>query len=155
MNRYRKGPESAAGSVELPDGTPDEWTEAERVEDFVRKAERAGEFLKNQDMNTNKLRKFWTGMTEARQLLDRSRAGDNAADRCLVKLELLDPKLAYDIGRLEYKEQKARSGLEKLRAAYREALKGVRNSADRDKALRNVFEYFEAVVAYHRFHGGK
>ena len=60
---------------------------------------------------------------------------------------LLKPKLAYAAGR--HPRQ-----LKAFQAFMVQAIDGVVKSENKGNALTNFFDLLEAVVAYHKFHGG-
>ncbi|MDW8075940.1 MAG: type III-A CRISPR-associated protein Csm2 [Bacteroidota bacterium] len=68
-------------------------------------------------------------------------------EKLLGQLVLLKPKLAYAKGRF--------SGFEQFYTFMIHAIDGVRNSTQWQDALENFFALTEAVVAYHKFYGGK
>jgi CRISPR-associated protein Csm2 len=66
------------------------------------------------------------------------------------KLILLKPKLAYVVGKESRKDKKA--VLQRLEQALSPAISMVGRDETR---FRNFFDFFEAILAYHRAEGGK
>ncbi len=69
------------------------------------------------------------------------------------KLQLLKPKLAYAAGKPS--QRKKRDAIKKLKKELEKAIDSVVTSEDIPKAADNFFALVEAIVAYHKFHGGK
>ena len=96
------------------------------------------------DVKTSQLRNVYSAINGIRVLYQQKRDYDPDIERRLI---LLKPKLAYAAGR--------NNKLKSFRTFMVEAIDGVVKSECKIKALENFFALLEAVVAYHKFHGGK
>lgn len=103
------------------------------------------------DMSTTQLRNFYNSLLklESRMPLEK--------DKLAAELQLLRPKLAYMVNRDKEKEKGSKA--ENLRNAFDglldKAAQKIKSSSETDFAefAINLFDFAEAVVAYHR--GGK
>lgn len=101
-------------------------------EKFVNLAEELGRHCKNKGVSTSQIRAVFSRVKHL----------PNDYDQAKKELQLLRPKLAYQKGR--HKE------LRDLQQVLDEMIKSVNN----DSQLKNFKEFFEAVLAYHKAHGG-
>lgn len=101
-------------------------------------------FAKTDKLKTAQLRNFYAAVTRMRTDYDKT---ENYAD---IELDLimLKPKLAYAAGR----QKAVRSNFYPL---MKNAIDGVSEAGNKNKAVRNFFLLVESVVAYHKFHGGE
>ena len=99
----------------------------------------------SRDVKTSQLRTFYSAVNRIRVQFQHESEFSSPVERSLI---LLKPKLAYAAGR--HPRQ-----LKAFRSFMVQAIDGVVNSNDKDKALTNFFDLLEAVVAYHKFHGGR
>lgn len=97
-----------------------------------------------QDVKTNQIRNVFSHINEMRMNY-RKEKSYSAVERDLI---LLKPKLAYAKGR----QPRALGDFQKFMF---EAVDAVSGASDKQKALENFFALVEAVVAYHKFHGGE
>lgn len=95
-------------------------------------------------IRTNQIRNVYSTIAKIRS--DFFRGGNNfeAVYRDLV---MLRPKLAYAVGR--------NNDVRPFQELFDEAINGVINSVEKEKALSNFFLLAESVVAYHKYFGGK
>ena len=94
-------------------------------------------------VKTSQLRAFYSAVNRIR--VQSQRANDfSRLERSLI---LLKPKLAYAAGR--------HNTLKSFQSFMVQAIDGVVNSEAKKEALNNFFDLLEAVVAYHKFYGGK
>lgn len=98
----------------------------------------------SQDVKTSQLRTFYSAVNSIRVQFQQEHSFTSPVERSLI---LLKPKLAYAAGR--HPRQ-----LKAFRSFMVQAIDGVVKSNDKDQALNNFFDLLEAVVAYHKFHGG-
>lgn len=96
------------------------------------------------NIKTNQIRIFFSAVSTLRQHFRDTRRYDKELERSLI---LLKPRLAYAAGRQPV--------VKPFQAFMTQAIDGVTGSENRDLAVRNFFSLVEAVVAYHKFHGGK
>ncbi len=129
------------------------------AEQLVRLAdENSREFVskgKDEDkLTTNQLRNVFAHIvqmrTDYRQLLveGHGKLSPEALNKLRRRLILLKPKLAYAKGRKP-------SELQKFVTFTTKAIEAVAASSKPQHAFENFFALMEAVVAYHKYHGGK
>lgn len=118
-------------------------TEDEYAQELIQVAQDAGHRLAKR-LRAAQVRKFYG---EVRRLALEAQHRTDPADRAKVfrELALLRPKLAYQ-------SQRVGDGGRELRDLLDPAIELVNTDADR---LRRLAELFEAVLAYHKFHGGQ
>ena len=98
---------------------------------------------KFRNVKTSQLRAFYSAVNRIR--VQSQQANDfSPLERRLI---LLKPKLAYAAGRHDT--------LKSFQSFMVQAIDGVVNSNAKKQALTNFFDLLEAVVAYHKFHGGQ
>ncbi|MGB9774663.1 MAG: type III-A CRISPR-associated protein Csm2 [Bacteroidota bacterium] len=105
------------------------------------------------DVKTSQLRNVFSHITSLRSDFRQAKqegklAGSDLPPGIERRLILLKPKIAYAKGR-KPKE------LKNFQELMFEAIDGVVNSKNKVLALENFFALMEAIVAYHKFHGGK
>ncbi|MCE2434588.1 MAG: type III-A CRISPR-associated protein Csm2 [Candidatus Latescibacteria bacterium] len=105
--------------------------------------ETQGKAFYQQRVTTSQLRTFYSAVNRIRVQSQQEREF-TSLERSLI---LLKPKLAYAAGR--HPRQ-----LKPFREFMVQAIDGVVNSKKKGDALTNFFDLLEAVVAYHKFHGG-
>jgi CRISPR-associated protein Csm2 len=110
-----------------------EW----EAEDLVERANSIGRELKNKSVTTSQIRNF---LDEVNRIEAESRKERDSFDRSRVVF--LDVQLAYAAGREDRLKDFAR--------LFSAAIKKVRSKGDFDRFVK----FTQAVVAYHRFHGG-
>ncbi len=99
----------------------------------------------SQNVKTSQLRTFYSAVNSIRVRFQEKLEFSTDIERRLI---LLKPKLAYAAGRHP-------SQLKTFQSFMVQAIDGVVNSENQTKALINFFDLLEAVVAYHKFHGGR
>lgn len=95
-------------------------------------------------VKTSQLRNFYSAVNGIRVQFQREKKVTTKIERSLI---LLKPKLAYAAGR--------HSQLKNFNTFMVQAIDGVVKSGDKPQAMNNFFDLLEAVVAYHKFHGGQ
>jgi len=102
----------------------------------------------NNDVKTSKLRRFYGEVKriQSKGILDEKNS-----------FRMLKPKLAYAVGR---EDQKNNPKLKDLFIVLSDAIDNVEidkidNENELKKRFSNFVQLFEAIVAYHKFHGGK
>lgn len=129
-------------------GGRDDSRQEAKIPDFPRDyVDFAEELMKNQcrQITTSKLRNIFSLFTDIynTELL---RTGDTLLEESLTRLQMARIRIAYESGR-------DRNTKEFVEAAHLLPwLKAVGNS--REQAIRYI-RYLEAIVAYHRFWGGR
>lgn len=99
---------------------------------------------KNKGIKTNQVRNFFASINVIRTEFQTSRKYTEKIER---KLIMLKPQLAYAKGR--------ESKVQNLQEFIFQAIDSTVKSTDKDYALDNFFALVEAVVAYHKFYGGR
>ncbi len=120
------------------------------VESLVTLADQTGKALAEQELTTNQIRNVFGTV---RQIQMRWPTDEQRAYRDAV---LLRPKLAYFAER-EKKTKGGRSnGMETLQGVLEPALKHLtEDNKPSFKRFERFTEFFEAIVAYHKKHGGR
>jgi len=96
-------------------------------------------------IKTNQIRNIFSTITKIRNDFKSSKGKFGESIR--RDLVMLKPKLAYAAGR--------NSDVKPFQQLFDSAINGVIKSSNPEEALRNFFDLAEAVVAYHKFYGGK
>jgi CRISPR-associated protein Csm2 len=124
----------------------------EDVKDFILKDEVAKQMVQyadnlaqeiHKDVSTSQIRNIYGTVKK----LEMQNKFDNKAYRQLL---LLKPKLAYARGRADSKK---RACFEKLENALGVAIDAV--DVNQPETFKRFCNFFEAILAYHKAHGGK
>lgn len=94
----------------------------------------------------------WKMGLQQSQNNEQSAVGEEQVRQAKRRLILLKPKMAY---RARKKEQNGRGPLTDLVKVLDKAIDIVQESDDPNKSFFNFVSYFEAILAYHKGHGGK
>ncbi len=106
---------------------------------------------KKYGIKTNQIRNFFSHINTIQMKYKKKKQYHEDIDKDLI---LLKPKLAYAAGR--QKQGSSEQDIYKLfTKLLSKAIDGVRDSKEKDKAIENYFAFVEAIVAYHKYHGGK
>lgn len=101
-------------------------------------------------IKTNQIRNFYSSIIEMKQIMQNDKDNTELV-RIHSQLILLQPKLAYAAGR--------QTVVKPLYEFIIKAIAGVSIHKNKPEqywiALGNFFDLIEAVVAYHKFHGGR
>ncbi|RLG38274.1 type III-A CRISPR-associated protein Csm2 [Candidatus Alkanophaga liquidiphilum] len=100
---------------------------------LVETADKFGKHLKNKGLSTSQIRAIFTRVQRLRRF----------DENTLNELNLLRPKMAYAVGRHKGK-------VKDLQDVLDEAIQKI----DNETKFKNFKEFFEAILAYHRYHGG-
>ncbi len=151
----RQGPNRppGGGPARPPGGPPVDRDRLRRIlvdgddEELVRFADEVGRELTEQGLRASQVRKFFA---EVRRLGAEARVGSQPDRHARVfrRLNLLRPKLAYQVGRNI-------AGLPYLRNVLDPAIQLVVEDRSNPNRLVRFVELFEAILAYHKFHGGQ
>ncbi len=117
-----------------------EWS-PEKLDEVAK--EQAELFVKKR-LRTSQIRNIYSTIVRIRN--DYQREGKRF-EKVRTSLVMLRPKLAYAAGR--------NSEVRPFRDLLDGAIEAVLGSSKPERALENFFALAEAVVAYHKFHGGK
>jgi len=118
-----------------------------KPEKLVGYAEKIGRLLKDGSITTTKLRKFLEAVNSGLSAY-RDRPSDFRNDRAVF----LKPQLAYAVGREKGRSESCLRGFSEVLFA---SIDRVGNGEDGFRDYERFVDFFQAVVAYHRYHGGK
>ncbi len=120
------------------------------VELLVKLADRVGETLAEQKLTTSQIRNVFGTV---RQIQMR---WPTAPEKSYREAVLLRPKLAYFAEREKKSKGGGSAGMETLQLVLEPALKLLSDNGEPNRERFERFaELFEAIVAYHKKHGGK
>jgi CRISPR-associated protein Csm2 len=122
------------------------------VESLVQWADRIGKAIKDQELKASQIRNVF-GTTRQIQLRWDEK-DPQRGNQCFREAMLLIPKLGYFAKR--EKERTKKDGMIILEQVLTPALRLVgENSSSRRERFMRFAEFFEAIVAYHKKHGGE
>ena len=136
------------------------------TKDLINYADQLGEQLasKNLDLATSQIRALFGEVRRIQAMWPKESELETAADderilslrnKARKRLFLLIPKMMYRVGKETGKKKAAvRKLVDNLKPAL-EAVLEQTNPKEQREYLERFVEYFEAVLAYHRFYGGK
>jgi len=104
------------------------------------------EFVQKHGIKINQVRNIFGAIVKMRNDYDNGKKGERY-EKIRRELILLKPKLAYAAA----KQQE----MEPFKDTFNRLIDLVENSKDQEKAASSFFEFFEAVVAYHKFYEEK
>ena len=102
-------------------------------------------------LTTHQIRNIFSAVSRIRVLRKKEKEID--FEQVKRELILLKPKLAYQVGRMEKREEK--QALQSVKELLDEAINAIPQSQYKAKALDNFFALVESIVAYHRFYAKK
>ena len=110
-------------------------------EKLIKSAEEFGKYLAKQQLSTSQIRNIFSEMKRMRKY-----------EESKNELLLLKPKLAYIAGRHgKWKQGKLIGPVPDLSRVLNECIKNIKD----EKTFQNFKDFFEAILAYHRYYGGK
>lgn len=98
-------------------------------------------------IKTNQIRNFFSHFNTIKNDFKILKIKKQPVESLDASLILIKPKLAYAKGRNPVVEPFQRLLFEVIDLVY--------SSKNKEKAYNNFFEFVEAIVAYHKYHGGK
>ncbi len=111
---------------------------------LVDEAEKLGRRLKDVKLKASQIRRIFG---ELKSIQADLRQAQELA-KLTRRLTLLRPRLAYQAKRIE--------GMDELRNVLDECIQIIVNNRDKKRdAIANFVDFFEAILAYHKFHGGE
>lgn len=123
------------------------------VETLIRVADHVGKLLTEQRLTTNQIRNVYGTV---RQIQMRWTDDPEKARQAYREAMLLRPKMAYFAEREKRAKGGGSQGMETLQEVLEPALKLVASKGQPDRArFQRFVELFEAIVAYHKKHGGR
>lgn len=129
----------------------EKWIHEGISEDAINWANKFGKDLAEREgrtgaLTTSQLRKFFG---ELRRI-------DTDFDRKITDLPMLQPMLAYAVGRDKNDRGINRTKIGVFEREITKGLKAIRTDVQHQKSdFKNFVKLFEAIVAYHKYHGGK
>jgi len=128
------------------------------AEELDRIAEEKGKSYANpkDGIKTNQMRNVFSNILSIKNQYNRyvtnNLHNDINFDELNRELMLLKPKIAYAVGRASgYSKEKYRD----FYNLNKTAIKSVINSENKITAYENYFALMEAIIAYHKYYGGK
>jgi CRISPR-associated protein Csm2 len=117
---------------------------------LIKKAEELGSRLQADGLTTSQIRNFFS---EVRNIQNRWRSQPQEAFRSTA---LLKPKLAYAARRAQEIGKKT-TAVEKLYQAFNPCIEIIVAAPDADRKgyFENFVNFFEAILAYHKYAGGR
>ena len=98
-------------------------------------------------IRTNQIRNFFSHFNTIKNEYKIIKINKQPIEQLDTSLILIKPKLAYAKGR--------NLAVEPFQRLIFEVIDLVYNSKNKEKAYNNFFEFVEAIVAYHKYYGGK
>ena len=105
----------------------------------------------SKNLKASQVRKIFTEVRKIEALWEQSKKRQAA----LRRLVMLKPKLAYQEKRQENKNGSPLKPLSMALAAAIDVVANEQNADKQDEYFRNFVDFFEAVLAYHKYFGGK
>lgn len=100
-----------------------------------------------QNIATNQIRNFFAHINTIRNDFRNMQLNNTSFNQLDSSLILVKPKLAYAKGR--------NSSVEPFQKLMFETIDKVVISKNKEKAFANFFAFVEAIVAYHKYYGGR
>jgi CRISPR-associated protein Csm2 len=127
------------------------FIEKDKPKELVETADSVGEKLANQKLTTNQIRNIF-GMVRQIKM-----SWSNDPTGSYRQAVLLKPKLAYQAQRVKERDFKRGAGFKDLENALEPALDAVIEAPEdkRQERFERLTDFFEAIVAYHKKHGGR
>jgi CRISPR-associated protein Csm2 len=125
------------------------------VKQLVQKADDIGAWLKEKNFSTSQIRNIFGNVREIEQrakTLQHTQSSDTTLlpPQSHRELLLLKPKLAYQYGK------ETKTDAKEAMLLLKDVLSDAIDTVGRDRQRFSHFvDFFEAILAYHRFHGGK
>lgn len=130
----------------------EKWIHNGITEDAIEWAKKFGEELAlsvdqgPKALTTSQLRKFFG---ELRRI-------DTDLNRKIGDLPMLQPMLAYAVGRDKNERGENKTKIKIFELEISKGLRAIRSDKEYQKAdFKNFVKLFEAIVAYHKYYGGK
>jgi CRISPR-associated protein Csm2 len=129
-----------------------EWIQNGISNDSIDWAESFGEFLG--DNNPNIQRKPLT-TSQLRRFFGELKRIDSDFKKNQVDLPMLKPMLAYAVGRDKNERGQNKTRIKEFEEEMTKGIDCIRNDSNKQKDFKNFIRLFEAIVAYHKYYGGK
>lgn len=125
-----------------------------RIRDLVTDAKHLGEYLKQQELKTNQIRKFLDAINRLKFDL----AHGVEVDQIETEVVMLKPKLAYAVARASKKQTQAIEKLSKVMSTAIDRMKEIKELEDLQnfkKDFERLVQLIESIIAYHKAAGGE
>jgi len=128
-------------------GLKELYKKAESLENLINCIEDFSRMTKNSGVKTSQIRKFYNSVRSLEQKLDKIKLSNQLEERINEQVRIgvlsLKPLLAYAVGR--------QTQLRDLAEVLIAAINRVYDYED----FKKFVELFQAIVAYHKYHGGE
>ena len=122
---------------------------SEAIQTLIEVAEKIGQYLVEKSVTTSQIRNIFGTARMIEQEVKTLEDDKPLPIRVQRDLQMLRPKLAYQYGRIQKRDEK--EGMGALTGILSEAIALVGSDVRR---FRNFMDFFEAILAYHRRYGG-
>lgn len=125
-----------------------------RIRDLVTDAKQLGEYLKQQELKTNQIRKFLDAINRLKFDL----AHGVEVSKIETEVVMLKPKLVYAVARASKKQTQAIERLNKVMSAAIDRIKEIKKTEDLQefkKDFERLVQLIESIIAYHKGAGGE
>ena len=140
-NQNRQGNRNSGGEEHKPLPTfQSKWITEGADDKMIEFADKLGNFLKDKGVSSSQLRNIYGEIMRIKM---------KKFDELKTDFLLLKPKVAYNYGRI--KSGKEKDGFKKFVEAFDKAHALVNDN----KTFGNFQKFFEAILAYHKYYGGK
>ncbi len=136
-NRYHNNQDN----INLPEFNP-KWITEGADEKMVVFCNQLGSVLNKNGVSSSQLRNIYGEIMRIKQ---------KGYEKCKTDFVLLKPKVAYNGSRLQKDRQKKFFKNNFINKVFNPATEAVKD----DKTFNHFQKFFEAVLAYHKYHGGK
>ncbi len=126
-------------------------TDKNGAETLVKVADQLGGELKGLGLSTGQVRALFG---EVRQIEAEWGTSAESRQRALRRLILLKPKLAYRAHRERGRAERAVQALVDVLQPALDEVTGEKDPTRQDENFTRFVEFFEAILAYHKAHGG-
>jgi len=123
---------------------------SEAIQTLIEVAEKIGQYLVEKSVTTSQIRNIFGTARMIEQEVKTLEDDKPLPIRVQRDLQMLRPKLAYQYGRIQKRDEK--EGMGALTGILSEAIALVGSDVRR---FRNFMDFFEAILAYHRRYGGR
>jgi CRISPR-associated protein Csm2 len=123
-----------------------EWITKGADDEMIALCQKLGEDLKKNDVSSSQLRNIYGEIMRIKL---------KGLTKNLTDFYLLKPKVAYNAYRLQKEYQKKFFKEEFLDKVFNKAYDEVIKSDNKETAFDNFQKFFEAILAYHKYYGGK
>lgn len=132
-----------------------EWVQVGITDETIKWAESFGKFLSDRpDRNDRNARGSLT-TSQLRRFFGEIRRIENNFKEHQTDFQMLKPMLAYAVGRDKNDRGYNKTKIAEFNDEISKAIDYTLSANNQAEAFKNFIKIFEAIVAYHKFHGGK